>query len=300
VVSFDPAFKRGVFFVERTVTRAEKKQPGLLRRAWSVVRLVLIACLAVVLLAMLFENSLIFHPDPHPSGDWQPVGLAFEDVFFEAEDGTALHGWYMKHPAPQAYVLFSHGNAGNITHRAEMVQILRDRCQVSVLIYDYRGYGRSEGKPNEHGVIADGRAARQRLAELAGIESADVVLLGRSLGGAVAVALATEEKPRALVLESTFSSMPEVAKHHFPWLPTKMLMRTRLNSAERIGDYEGPLLQSHGTRDEIIPFEIGKKLFAAAPPGKKEFFEIPGGRHNDMPTKAYVNRLKTFLADLPD
>jgi fermentation-respiration switch protein FrsA (DUF1100 family) len=249
---------------------------------------------------MLFENSLIFHPDPHPSGNWRPAGLAFEDVFFESEDGTALHGWYVRHPTPKAHVLFSHGNAGNITHRADLVRLLRDECQVSVLVYDYRGYGRSEGKPNEHGVIADGRAARQRLGELAGIESVEVVLLGRSLGGAVAVALAAERAPRALVLESTFSSMPEVARHHFPFVPTKMLMRTRLNSEEKIRDYKGPLLQSHGTRDEVIPYEIGKKLYAAAPAGKKEFFEIPGGRHNDMPPKAYRARLKSFLANLPE
>ena len=139
-------------------------------------------------------------------------------------------------------MLFCHGNGGNITHRVDALKMLHRRAGVSVLIFDYRGYGRSEGKPSEAGVLADARAARAWLAAREKIAEADVVLMGESLGGAVAVDLAARDGARALVLESTFSSLPDVAAYHYPWLPVRWVMRTRFDSAGKIGDYHGPLL----------------------------------------------------------
>jgi uncharacterized protein len=164
------------------------------------------------------EKSLVFAPSPYPAGDWQPAGLAFEDAFFTAADGSRLHGWYVPHTQPRAVVLFCHGNAGNVALWADVLRILHDRMGVTAMGFDYRGYGRSEGTPSETGVLADGRAARTWLAHRAGIPEKQVVLMGRSLGGAVAVDLAADGA-RGLVLESTFTSMPEVGTRPCPGCP---------------------------------------------------------------------------------
>ncbi len=206
----------------------------LIRNGWRVLRAVLIAYLLIVLLMALFEESLLFFPDKYPVGDWNPAGLNFEDAWFDAADGTRLHGWFVPHDNPRAVVLFAHGNAGNITGRDDILRSLH-RMGVAVLAFDYRGYGRSEGSPNEAGILGDGRAARTWLAKRVGIPESDIVLMGESLGGAVAALLAAETPARGLVLENTFSSAPDVAAYHYPWLPVKQLMRTQLNSSH--GDW---------------------------------------------------------------
>jgi uncharacterized protein len=252
--------------------------------------------LLVVLLMLVMENSLIYFPSVYPDGFWNPPGLNFEDAWFEAPDGTKLHGWYVPHEKPRAVVLFAHGNAGNLSHRYELLESLHE-LGVSVMIFDYRGYGRSEGSPSEAGILADARAARRWLAERAGVKESDIVLMGESLGGGVMVDLAATDGARALVLENTFTSLPDVAAYHYPWLPVKLLMRTRLNSADKIARYHGPLLQAHGDADTIIPFEIGRRLFEAA--GEpKEFVVIPGGDHNDPRTEQFFAALDRFLARL--
>ena len=243
------------------------------------------------------EESLIFFPVRYPEGDWQPDGLEPEDAWFQAADGVRLHGWYLAHASPRAVVLFSHGNAGNLSHRADTMRVLRQRVGVSVLVYDYRGYGRSEGKPDEKGVLADARAARAWLARRAGIAETDIVQMGRSLGGAVAVDLAAADGARALVLESTFTSMPDVAAFHYRWLPVRLLMHTRFDSLEKIAGYHGPLLVSHGDADTIVPYESGRKLFDAANQ-PKHFLTIPDGDHNDSQPREYYEKLVEFLDGL--
>jgi pimeloyl-ACP methyl ester carboxylesterase len=243
-----------------------------------------------------FETSLVFAPSRYPAGNWRPTGLAFEDAWFKAADGTRLHGWYVSHPEPRAVVLFCHGNAGNVALWADELRILHDRMGCAVLGFDYRGYGRSEGTPNEAGVLADARAARTWLAHRAGVAEREIVLMGRSLGGAVAVDLAIDGT-RGLILESTFTSMPEVGHAMLPWLPVRTLMRTQLNSLAKIGKYHGPLLQSHGTADRLIPYAMGQKLFAAANQ-PKQFIAFRGGDHNDPQTDEYYTALDGFLGRL--
>ena len=252
--------------------------------------------LAIVVLMMALEDSFIFFPIGYEE-DWLSAGLEHEDAWFTAADGTKLHGWYVPHENPRATVLFAHGNAGNLSHRAGMLDILHDRVGVSVLIFDYRGYGRSEGKPNEEGVLADARAARAWLAEREKIAEEDMVLMGRSLGGAVVVDLAAEKGARALVLESTFSSMPDVAAYHYPWLPVRWVMRTRLNAAEKIPACHGPLLQSHGTADTIVPERFGRRLFEAANEPKR-WGPLPGLNHNDPQPPWYYDELAEFIEGL--
>ena len=167
----------------------------------------------------------------------------------------------------------------------------------SVLVFDYRGYGRSEGVPSQAGILEDARAARRWLAGRAGVPERDIVLVGNSLGGAVAVDLAARGGARGLVLENTFSSLAELTEWHFGRLASLLVTRT-LDSKSKIGSYAGPLLQTHGDADTVVPYESGRRLFDAAN-GPKRFVAIPGGDHNDPPTREYLVALERFLKALP-
>ena len=243
------------------------------------------------------EDSIIFQPRAYPAGDWAPQP-GVEDAWFASADGTRLHGRFAATKEPRAVVLYAHGNAGNVTDLQDTVRLFRDRLNVSVLVFDYRGYGRSEGKPTEGGVLADARAARRWLAARTNVREQDIVLVGRSLGGGVAVDLAANDGARGLVLESTFSSLPDAAAGHFPLVPVRHLMSTRLDSAAKISNYRGPLLQTHGDADRVVPYALGRKLFAAAN-GPKQFVPVPGGGHNDPPSREYLAALDRFLDALP-
>ena len=244
---------------------------------------------------MIFENRLIYFPPNGSFANWQPSHLDFEEANFVASDGTRLHGWYFPHPAPRGYVLYCHGNADFVPNLGDFANELRERYELSTLIWDYRGYGKSEGKPNEKGVLADATAARQWLVEHErGISAADISLMGRSLGGAVAVHLAATGPCRCLILDSTFSSMRDVAAHHYSLLPVRWLMRTRFDSAEKIKGYSGPLLQLHGDKDEVVPIQFGKALFEVAT-GPKEFFLFRNGDHNGPRPIAFHDRMSEFI-----
>jgi fermentation-respiration switch protein FrsA (DUF1100 family) len=243
------------------------------------------------------DELLLFYPTRYPDGDWKPNGLTFEDVWFRAEDGTRLNGWYCSCDNPRAIVLFAHGNAGNLSHRISRMRYLQKDLRAAVFIFDYRGYGRSEGIPTVEGILKDARAARSWLARRAGGKDSQIVLMGRSLGGAVVVQLAAESPARGLVLESTFSSFKDVAAHHFPrlaWLVPDDI----LNSAAQIARYKGPLLLSHGDRDGTVPYTLGLKLFHAAHE-PKSIVTIHGGDHNDPQSAEYYKRLDRFFDTLP-
>lgn len=253
-------------------------------------------CVSPVVTA--YENSQVFQPSVYPEGEWNPAGLDFEDAFFQAEDGTHLHGWFLPHPQPRAVILFAHGNAGNLTHRREMLEEIRDRQQVSIMVFDYRGYGRSKGKPHEAGLLQDARAARQWLSKRTGRTEEEIVLMGRSLGGGVMVDLAANEGASALVLVNTFNSLVDVAEHHISWLPADKLMVNRLDSISKIGNYHGPVLQTHGDRDRVVPYEFALELFGATN-SPKQFVMVPGGGHNDPLSDEFHEALDELLTSLP-
>lgn len=253
----------------------------------------------LVLLVLLFLENMLVYPAPrYPEGDWQATWLEHEDISFNSADGTMLHGWYVEHPRPKAVILYCHGNGTHVAYIAEFLAEMRDEFQVSIFAFDYRGYGRSEGKPAEKGILEDADAAQEWLAKRAGIETKDVVLMGRSLGGGIALHLAAENGARGVILQNTFTSLHDAAASNYPWVPVRLLMRNRYDSLSRISRYSGPLFISHGTADRIIPFAHGQKLFAAAT-GPKEFFEIAGGDHNDSEPEHYLPALHKFLDSLP-
>jgi len=279
-------------------TAAAKRQTSWRTTILRTVSVGLGGYLFIVLVMMFYEEHLIFFPNRYPVGDWKPDGLKFEDAHFQSADGTKLHGWYLPHESPRAVMLFAPGNAGNVTNWAEVVKLLREEQRVSVMIFDYRGYGRSQGRPNEAGILADARAARAWLAKRADVAEKEIVLLGRSLGGSVMVDLASKDGARGLILESTFTSIPDVAAVHYPWVPVRLVMRTRLDSLSKISNYHGPLLQSHGDWDEIIPYEMGRRLFEAANE-PKTFVSLRGGGHNDPQPLEFYRALDRFLDELP-
>jgi fermentation-respiration switch protein FrsA (DUF1100 family) len=264
---------------------------------WRVVRVPLIAYLLIMLMMMWLENSLIYFPTKYSPDTWNDGGSEFEDAEFTSADGTRLHGWYVAAENPQAEILFCHGNAGNVTHRADLLWKVPRQAQASLLVFDYRGFGKSEGTPNETGVLADARAARAWLAKRAGVAESEIVLMGESLGAAVAVDLAAEDGARGLVLENAFTSLPDVAAYHYPWLPVRWLMRGQLNSLAKIGRYHGPLLMSHGDADSIVPYPFGQRLFAAANEPKR-FITRHAGDHNDAREESFYDALQEFVEAL--
>jgi len=258
---------------------------------------VLLTYLVVVLSMMLFETWIVYPIPPVARGNWQPTSLEYEDVWFHSADGTKLHGWFVPHPTSNQAILYCHGNGEHVGDNANLAAVLRDELEASIFIFDYRGYGRSEGWPHEAGCIADGLAAQQWLAKRMGVEPNELVLMGRSLGSAVAVALAGEQGARALVLENSFPTMTDVAAYHYPWLPIRWAMDNRYDSLQRIQQYRGPLFQSHGTADRVIPIRLGRELFAASPGTAKRFVELPGHDHNDPPPARYHQQIKSFVED---
>lgn len=261
---------------------------------WTIV--VLVVALPFTGLVRL-DSVFVYHPSRYPEGDWRAGDHGFEEAWFQSADGTRLHGWFAEVKSPRAVVLHAHGNAGNVTHRAELLELFRARFRCSFFVFDYRGFGRSEGAPEEAGILADARAARAWLAQRAGVAETDIVLHGTSLGGGVAVDLAARDGARGLILENTFTSIPDVARRRTPFLPVWRLLSSRLDSLAKIGSYRGPLLQMHGDADRAIPFDLGQRLFAAANE-PKTFVRVPGADHNDFADEVYLKEVNRFLNGL--
>jgi len=259
---------------------------------------VLIAYLLWLLLMMWLETALIFPTRMIPPGDWSPQDFTYEDVFFESADGTRLHGWYFERPGAALHVLYCHGNGEDVAGVGSYMDLLRERHDVTLFVFDFRGYGRSQGRPAEQGIVQDACAAQQWLARRAAIPAQETVVWGRSIGGAIAVQVAARQGARALILERTFTSLPDVAAHHYPWLPVRRLMRNRFDSLQAIAHYRGPLLQSHGTADEIVPYALGRQLFDAAPATPKHFVGMQDVSHNGPSDEDYYTELARFLEQL--
>lgn len=266
------------------------------------------AAAAAVVLMVVFEDSLIFFPTRYPDGGWdveavaRGTGCTVEDCFFVSEDGVRLHSWWCRRAAADPngpVILFFHGNAGNLSHRADLMLELADRVGAEVVVAGYRGYGRSEGRPSEEGLYADARAAWRFVTVDRGVDPGRVVVFGKSLGGAVAVNLAAESDPAGLIVESSFTSIPDMAARHYPFVP-KALLRTRMDSLAKIGGIGCPLLVMHSRADEVVPFELGRALFEAAPE-PKTFFEVEGAGHNEtwlVGGQGYFEAISRFVEEV--
>ena len=256
--------------------------------------------LSALLSSCRFEDQIIFQPSPHIIDQPSSASLAFEDLYFETTDGVRLNGWFIPHPRAQFTLLWFHGNAGNIGHRVDNIKRLHDQLEINVLIFDYRGYGRSEGSISEAGSYLDGAAAVVFLYEKLGRDRNNIVFFGRSLGAAVAAEMARRYQPQGLILESPFVSIREMAKAIFPSLPIRSLLQTEYDIVKKIKEIRTPLLVLHGDRDEVVPFAQGKAVFAAAPE-PKAFYTIVGAGHNDTYIaggEPYYQRLREFVTSI--
>jgi fermentation-respiration switch protein FrsA (DUF1100 family) len=245
----------------------------------------------------LQQPAMIFFPQRELAATPADWGLAYEDVGLRTADGVALHGWYVPHPQARRVLLFFHGNAGNISHRGDSVAIFH-RLGLNVFIIDYRGYGRSEGTPSEQGLYEDAAAAWRYLTGRRGVDAADVVVFGRSLGGAIAAQLAAQARPGALILESTLSSARDFAQSVFPVLSRLIVMRYGWNTAAYLARVDSPVLVLHSPEDEIMPYRLGENVFASAREPKR--FVALRGDHNGgflLSQPEYERALAEFLAE---
>ncbi len=259
-----------------------------------------IAALLIVILAAVmgwvwvFQERMVFFPLRELDGRPSDVGLAYEDVHIVTRDGVGLHGWYVPGEDARGTVLFCHGNAGNISHRLETVALLHG-LGLNVLLFDYRGYGKSGGRPREAGLYRDAEAAWDYLTTKRGEAPERIVLMGRSLGGGVAAWLAARRGPAALILESTFTSIADLGRRFYPLLP-RFLARIRFDTLSHLAGVRCPLLVAHSRDDDVVPFVMGQRLYEAHD-GLKCFLPMRGDHSRGwLDTGAsYVEGLDGFL-----
>jgi fermentation-respiration switch protein FrsA (DUF1100 family) len=228
-------------------------------------------------LMFIRQESFVFFPEQALAGSPSDVGLQYDEVRLRAVDGPTLGAWWIPAEKPRGVLVFAHGNGGNISHRLDKVKLLHE-LGLSVLAFDYRGYGESEGKPSEEGTYRDMDAAVAFVTREKACPAGKLLFYGESLGGAVAVEAASRQQPAGLILESTFTSVPAMAKLYYPWLPTGLFLKIRFDSLARIRAINCPKLILHSPDDDIVPYAMGRELFAAASE-PKTFADLRGG-HN--------------------
>jgi fermentation-respiration switch protein FrsA (DUF1100 family) len=259
----------------------------------------LVLYVAQSLYLYLFQDRLVYlsdYPSRELSATPARISLEFESVNLTASDGIRLHGWFLPHKKSRATLLFFHGNAGNISHRLDSLAMFH-QLGLSVLIIDYRGYGRSEGETSEAGIYRDAEAAWHYLTLERQIAPDRILLFGRSLGGAVAGYLASQHESLGVVLESTFTSAPDLASDLYPWLPARWLTRFDYDTRTHLSAIGMPLMIIHSREDEIIPFSHAEILYNEASPPKR-FLQLQGSHnYGFMANRDYYHQaLDEFIA----
>ena len=257
---------------------------------------------AVLAAALFFyQPNLLYFPDmPTRQVQATPgdIGLDFDSVTLTTSDNEQLDAWFVPAELARGTLLFCHGNAGNNSHRLDSIRLFHE-LGLSVLIFDYRGYGQSTGKPTEKGTYRDADAAWQYLVEQRNISPEHIILFGRSLGASIAAELTTRQAAAGVILESAFTSVPDVAAKFYPWLPVRWMSRYQYNTLEQLAAIHSPVLIVHSRDDEIIPYSNGEHLFEAASE-PKQFLELRGG-HNDgfmVSGDSYLRGLEVFLNEV--
>ena len=258
--------------------------------------------LFVIAVVYLLQGRLIYYPnlpERELSGSPDDLRMEYEDVTIETSDGLSLHGWFIRGFSDRV-LLFFHGNAGNISHRLESIRQFRS-LGLSVLIIDYRGYGQSDGRANERGIYLDGDAAWQYLVNSRGFAPSNIVVFGRSLGGSVAALIASRYRPAGLIVESSFSSIRDIASEIYPWLPVRWMARYDHPTRDFVAEVECPVLIVHSRNDEIVPFHHGEAIFENV--SSQRYFLTIFGSHNYAfleDSDTYMQGVGTFLASLPE
>jgi len=244
------------------------------------------------------ENFFIFHPVSSFNLTPEELNLNYKDVYFTTKDRKRLHGWFFPLKGELPVIMFCHGNAGNISHRLDNIRLLLKK-KLPVFIFDYRGYGKSAGSPSEKGIYLDGLAAYDYLVQKERILPHRIILFGRSLGASVAIDVSLKREVRSIMIESAFTSTKDMAKTVFLFNLLSPFLPSHYNNLEKIAQVNVPKLIIHGQDDEIVPFSMGKKLFAASKP-PKYFLRLKGARHNDtyvVGGEKYFEAIATFAKD---
>ena len=245
------------------------------------------------------EPRMVYYPERSIEVTPQQLGLRYDDVTLVTKDNVRINGWFIPAVTSKGVILFFHGNAGNISHRFEKIGVFHD-LGMDVFIIDYRGYGRSEGQPNEPGTYRDADAAYEYLTRQRGTAPSQIVVYGESLGSAVAIDLASRLPAGGLVIEEAFTSIVDVGRKMFPYLPVRLMVRNKYDSLAKIGRIHTPLLIFHSRDDEFFPMRHAERLLAAAPE-PKQLVQLRGG-HNDaflVSAETYRQALQKFLAGAP-
>ena len=279
---------------------ARPPKPTIIQRFGRFLFSLLKIYIVLVVVILLFQSKLMYVPFSTLSETPQTYHLAYEDVTFTASDGVTLNGWFLPADKPRGVVLLCHGNAGNISHRLPLLSVL-NLMDLSVFIFDYRGYGLSEGSPNEEGTYLDAEAAWNYLVDARKISPEKIILMGRSMGGSIAAHLAGEHTPAVFILESAFTSVKDLAAEKVWFLPVRWLIRYDYGTADYLSGIKCPILVIHSGEDEIIPVHHGQKLYELAPQ-LKQWLEISGS-HNDgffTSGQVYTAGIEKFLNEHMD
>ena len=267
----------------------------------SVVSVFVIGYAVLAVALFFYQPNLLYFPDMPSREIYATPGdirLDYEPLTLTTRDDEQLDAWFIPANPARGVVLFCHGNAGNISHRLDSIRQFHG-LGLSVLIFDYRGYGQSTGRPTEKGTYRDVDAAWDYLVEQRGIPPEQIILFGRSLGASITADLATRQTAAGVILESAFTSVPDVAAQLYAWLPVRWLSRYQYDTRKKLADIHSPVLIVHSRDDEIIPYSNGERLFEAANE-PKQFLELRGG-HNDgfmVSGKDYIQGLDTFLGNV--
>ncbi len=271
------------------------------KRMWNTILSVIISIgglyVILVIVIVIFQSNMVYFPQKGISITPDVIGLSFKAVDIETSDGEKLNAWFIPSENPRGTVLFCHGNAGNISHRLESIEIFH-KLGLNVFIFDYRGYGLSTGEPSEQGTYLDAKAAFDYLIEERNINPDRLIYFGRSLGGSVASWLARRNPPAALIIESAFTSIPDIGSGLYPYFPVRLMSRFRYNTSECLKEIHSPVLIVHSPEDEIIPFGHGQRLFENANQPKR-FLEINGTHNEGFLTSrdTYLDGLDSFIGN---
>jgi pimeloyl-ACP methyl ester carboxylesterase len=270
---------------------------------WRILFIILAAYLFLSIYLYIRQPSMVYFPKKELIGTPTDIALPYREIFFDSRDGVRLCGWFIgkEDQKDQPLILFFHGNGGNISHRLESISIF-NRLNLNVFIIDYRGYGKSKGKPSEKGTALDARAAWDYVVNHEKIPPEKIIIFGRSLGGAVAAQLAASQgiEARALILESTFTSIPDIGAEIYPFLPVRTLSRFQYATIDRIKSIHLPVLIIHSPQDQLIPYKHGRRLYSAA--NKPKHFLKISGSHDEGFVNAievYMEGLNAFFSSLP-
>jgi len=265
---------------------------------WRIIRLPLFVYIGLIITLVSFENQIVYQPDIE-SQDNADVSSASGRHRYIKSGQHRIHIMVNERENPRCYALYFHGNGGNITHRRTLLDRIASELNVTVVGVSYSGYGFSEGKPSERQLQQDAEAALAYLLEHYDIDKTEVMLFGESLGGAIATRLASDHQLVLIALDSTFNSLTNVAQHHYPWLPIKYLMSNRFLVKRYAQNYFGSVVQTHGTDDQIVPFQLGRQLALQFPnQACHRFLVRKGGKHNEIPPDSYFQAVNVAINKL--